>query len=138
MSEVVEEKIKCCVEERRKSMNTLKEKVMELLMKRIGVVENEEFEACCKNSVYSTYKFHKDELLLKDSEEDWHKTDMWSMFIKYFKECRFKKRPFKSNGGETYFYVDTDGVIIGAMFLKYRILGIRNEILKILKGEDDE
>ena len=44
----------------------------------------------------------------------------------------------KSNGGETYFYVDTDGVIIGAMFLKYRILGIRNEILKILKGEDDE
>lgn len=58
--------------------------------------------------------------------------------MKYFKECRFKKRPFKSNGGETYFYVDTDGVIIGAMFLKYRILGIRNEILKILKGEDDE
>lgn len=137
-------------------MKTLKKEVMELLINRIGVVDDEEFEACCKNSVYSTYKFHKDELLLKDSDEDWHKTDMWSMFIKYFEECGFKKRPFKPKGGETYFYVDTDGVIIGAMFLRYRILDIlnrhtgncfttekeaclhRDEMLKILKGENDE
>ena len=46
-------------------MKTLKEEVIELLIDRIGVVEDEEFEACGKNSEYSTYKFHKDELLLK-------------------------------------------------------------------------
>lgn len=137
-------------------MKTLKEEVIELLIDRIGVVEDEEFEACGKNSEYSTYKFHKDELLLKNDEGNWYKTDMWNMFIKYFEEYGFKKRPFKPKVGETYFYVDTDGVIIGAMFMRHRILDIlnrytgncfrtkesaeahREKILKILKGEDDE
>lgn len=137
-------------------MKTLKEEVMELLMDRIRVVEDEEFEACGKNSEYSTYKFHKDELLLKNDEGDWYKTDTWNMFIKYFEEYGFKKRPFKPKVGEIYFYVDTDGVIIDAMFMRHRILDIlnrhtgncfttekeaclhRDEMLKILNGEDDE
>lgn len=77
-------------------------------------------------------------------------------FIEDFEDYEFKKRPFKPKVGETYFYVDTDGVIIDAIFLRHRILDILNrhtgncfrtkesalahkeEILKILKGEDDE
>ena len=137
-------------------MKTLKEEVIKMLMDRIGVAEDEEFEACGKNSEYSTYKFHKNELLLKDSEEDWHKTDMWSMFIKYFEECGFKKKPFKPKIGDWYYYVNIFGYLIDEEFNKYNTLDYLNrvmgncfrtkesaeahkeEILKILKGEDDE
>lgn len=40
-------------------MKTLKEKVMKLLMDRIGVDENEEFEAQCGLCGHGTFKFCK-------------------------------------------------------------------------------
>lgn len=137
-------------------MKTLKEEVMELLMDRIRVVEDEEFEACGKNSEYSTYKFHKDELLLKNDEGDWYKTDMWNMFIKYFEEYGFKKRPFKPKIGDDYWYVRMDGMLRNTLFdnsvmmdILNRVIGNcfrtkvsaevhKEEILKILKGEGYE
>ena len=44
-------------------MKTLKEEVMELLMKRIGVVEDEEFKASTVEGACATYKISKGKLL---------------------------------------------------------------------------
>ena len=43
-------------------MKTLKEEVMELLMKRIGVIEDEEFKASTIDRGCDTYKISKDKL----------------------------------------------------------------------------
>lgn len=46
-------------------MKTLKEEVMELLMERIGVVENEEFEARLVSEEYFNNKFYEGNYLQK-------------------------------------------------------------------------
>lgn len=135
-------------------MKTLREEIIELLMERIGVVENEEFKGKGINGKYHNFKFAYGELLIKYNDK-WHNT-MLGGFIEDFEDYEFKKKPFKPKDGETYFYVDTDGVIIDAIFLRHRILDVlnrhtrncfttekeaclhRDEMLKILKGESDE
>ena len=47
-------------------MKTLKEEVIELLMKRIGVVEDEEFKASTVDGACATYKISKGKLLFKN------------------------------------------------------------------------
>lgn len=86
-------------------MKTLKEEVMELLMKRIGVAENEEFEARLVSEEYFNNKFYEGKLLTKNSKGEWHDNSMWAVFIKYFDVYEFKVKPFKPVGGETYWIV---------------------------------
>lgn len=54
-------------------MKTLREEIVELLMKRIGVVENEEFEGRSINGKCYTFKFAYGELLIKYNDK-WHNT----------------------------------------------------------------
>lgn len=75
-------------------MKTLKEEVMELLMKRIGVVEDEEFEAQFVNGECEVNKFCNGELLTKFSKE-WRDDSKWAVFVKYFDVYEFKVIPFK-------------------------------------------
>lgn len=75
-------------------MKTLKEEVIELLMKRIGVVENEEFEAQIAHEECQVNKFCNGELLTKVNEE-WRDNSMWAVFVKYFDVYEFKVIPFK-------------------------------------------
>lgn len=136
-------------------MKTLKEEVMELLMKRIGVAENEEFEARLVNEECEVYKFCNGELLTKFSKE-WRDDLKWAAFIKYFDVYEFKLKPFKPVGGETYWIVTAGGRVLDETFVPDNTFDCSNraigncfktkesaemhkeEILKILKGEGHE
>lgn len=137
-------------------MKTLKEEVMELLMKRIGVAENEEFEARLVSEEYFNNKFYEGKLLTKNSKGEWHDNSMWAVFIKYFDVYEFKVKPFKPVGGETYWIVTAGGRVLDKTFVpdntfdcsnraigncfktKESALAHKEEILKILKGEGHE
>lgn len=137
-------------------MKTLKEEVMELLMKRIGVVENEEFEARLVSEEYFNNKFYEGELLTKNSKGEWHDNSMWAVFIKYFDVYEFKVKPFKPVDGEIYWIVTAGGMVLDKTFVNDNIfhclnraigncfrtkesaLAHKEEILKILKGEGHE
>lgn len=136
-------------------MKTLKEEVIELLMKRIGVAENEEFEAQIAHEECQVNKFCNGELLTKFSKE-WRDDSMWAVFIKYFDVYEFKVKPFKPVGGETYWIVTAGGRVLDKTFVPDNTFDCSNraigncfrtkesaeahkeKILKILKGEDDE
>lgn len=136
-------------------MKTLKEEVMELLMKRIGVAENEEFEAQFAHEECQVNKFCNGELLTKVNEE-WRDNSMWAVFVKYFDVYEFKVKPFKPIGGETYWIVTAGGRVLDKTFVPDNTFDCSNraigncfktkesaemhkeEILKILKGEPDE
>ena len=139
-------------------MRTLKEEVMELLMKRIGVVEDEEFEARLANGECEVNKFCNGELLTKFSKE-WRDDSKWMVFIKYFDVYEFKVKPFKPKIGDWYYYVNIFGELIYEEFKKFNTFDHLNramgncfrtkeaaqihkeeilKMLKILKGEDDE
>lgn len=137
-------------------MKTLKEEVMELLMKRIGVVKDEEFKASTVDGACATYKISKGKLLFKNLSEEWSETERWVNFIKDFKEYEFKVKLFKPVGGETYWIVTAGGMVLDKTFVPDNTFDCSNraigncfktkesaemhkeEILKILKGEDDE
>lgn len=137
-------------------MKTLKEEVMELLMKRIGVVKDEEFKASTVDGACATYKISKGKLLFKNLSEEWSETERWVNFIKDFKEYEFKVKPLKPVGGETYWIVTAGGMVLDKTFVPDNTFDCSNraigncfktkesaemhkeEILKILKGEDDE
>ena len=136
-------------------MKTLKEEVIELLMKRIGVVENEEFEAQFAHEECQVNKFCNGELLTKVNEE-WRDNSMWAVFVKYFDVYEFKVKPFKPVGGETYWIVTAGGRVLDKTFVPDNTFDCSNraigncfktkesaemhkeEMLKIMKGEDDE
>lgn len=136
-------------------MKTLKEEVIELLMKRIGVVENEEFEAQFVNGECEVNKFCNGELLTKFSKE-WRDDSKWAVFIKYFDVYEFKVKPFKPVGGETYWIVTASGRVLDKTFVPDNTFDCSNraigncfktkesaemhkeEMMKIMKGEDDE
>ena len=136
-------------------MKTLKEEVMELLMKRIGVAENEEFEARLANGECEVNKFCNGELLTKFSKE-WRADSKWAVFVKYFDVYEFKVIPFKPKKNEGYWFIDAYGNLCFTQFSSLitfntlnRAIGNcfrtkesakahKEEILKILKGEDDE
>lgn len=137
-------------------MKTIKEEVIKMLMDRIGVAENEEFEARLVSEEYFNNKFYEGELLTKNSKGEWHDNSMWAVFIKYFDVYEFKVKPFKPVGGETYWIVTAGGMVLDKTFVNDNIfhclnraigncfrtkesaLAHKEEILKILKGEDDE
>ena len=139
-------------------MKTLKEEVMELLMKRIGVAENEEFEAQFAHEECPVNKFCNGELLTKVNEE-WRDNSMWAVFVKYFDVYEFKVIPFKPKVGNRYYYVNISGEPIYEEFKKFNTFDQLNramancfrtkeaaqihkeeilKMLKIMKGEDDE
>lgn len=136
-------------------MKTLKEEVMELLMKRIGVAEGEEFEAKSTFGGYLKYKFLNGNMLRLDDEK-WTENYWWDVFVKYFYEYKFKLKAFNPNNGGRYWYVRMDGVLQNTLFDNSLMIDILNramgncfrtkesaeahkeEILKILKGEDHE
>ena len=137
-------------------MKTLKEEVMKMIMDRIGVAENEEFEARLASGEYFNNKFYEGELLTKNSKGEWHDNSMWAVFIKYFDVYEFKVKPFKPVGGETYWIVTAGGMVLDKTFVNDNIfhclnraigncfrtkesaLAHKEEILKILKGEGHE
>ena len=137
-------------------MKTLKEGVMELLMKRIGVVEDEEFKASTVEGACATYKISKGKLLFKNLSEEWRETERWVNFIKDFYEYKFKLNAFNPNNGGRYWYVRMDGVLQNTLFDNSLMIDVLNramgncfrtkesaeahkeEILKILKGEGHE
>nr|DAK07178.1 MAG TPA: hypothetical protein [Caudoviricetes sp.] len=137
-------------------MKTLKEEVIKMLMDRIGVAENEEFEARLVSEEYFNNKFYEGELLTKNSKGEWHDNSMWAVFIKYFDVYEFKVKPFKPVGGETYWIVTAGGMVLDKTFVNDNIfhclnraigncfrtkesaLAHKEEILKILKGEGHE
>lgn len=136
-------------------MKTLKEEVIELLMKRIGVAENEEFEAQFAHEECQVNKFCNGELLTKVSKE-WRDDSKWAVFIKYFDVYEFKVKPFKPVGGETYWIVTAGGRVLDKTFVPYNTFDCSNraigncfrtkesaemhkeEMMKIMKGENDE
>lgn len=136
-------------------MKTLKEEVMELLMKRIGVAENEEFEAQFVNGECEVNKFCNGELLTKFSKE-WRDDSKWAVFVKYFDVYEFRVKPFKPKSHEKYFWIDGFGDVHNGEFDDFctvdclnRCIGNcfktkksaeanKEKILKMLKGEDDE
>lgn len=137
-------------------MKTLKEEVMELLMKRIGVVEDEEFKASTVEGACATYKISKGKLLFKNLSEEWSGTERWVNFIKDFYEYKFKLKAFNPKIGDDYWYVRMDGMLRNTLFdnsvmmdILNRVIGNcfrtkvsaeahKEEILKILKGEGHE
>lgn len=136
-------------------MKTLKEEVIKMLMDRIGVAEDEEFEARLANGACEVNKFCNGELLTKVNEE-WRDNSMWAVFVKYFDVYEFKVKPFKPKIGDWYYYVNISGELIYEEFKKFntfdhlnRAMGNcfrtkelaeahKEEILKILKGEGYE
>lgn len=136
-------------------MKTLKEEVIKMLMDRIGVAEDEEFEAQFAHEECQVNKFCNGELLTKVNEE-WRDNSIWAVFIKYFDVYEFKVKPFKPVGGETYWIVTAGGMVLDKTFVNDNIfhclnraigncfrtkesaLAHKEEILKILKGEGHE
>lgn len=137
-------------------MKTLREEVIKMLMDRIGVAEDEEFEARLVSEEYFNNKFYEGKLLTKNSKGEWHDNSMWAVFIKYFDVYEFKVKPFKPVGGETYWIVTAGGRVLDKTFVpdntfdcsnraigncfktKESALAHKEEILKILKGEGHE
>ena len=137
-------------------MKTLKEEVMELLMKRIGVVEDEEFKASTIDRGCDTYKIAKDKLFFKDFTKEWVKTEMWIEMIRSFEDYEFEVKPFNPNNGGRYWYVNMSGELHETTFNDSWMIDVLNrgigncfrtkvaaeahkkEILKILKGEGHE
>ena len=70
-------------------MKTLREEIVELLMKRIGVVENEEFKGKGINGKYHNFKFAYGELFIKYNDK-WHNT-MLGGFIEDFEDYEFER-----------------------------------------------
>lgn len=70
-------------------MKTLREEIVGLLMKRIGVVENEEFKGKGINGKYHNFKFAYGELLIKYNEK-WHNTILGG-FIEDFEDYEFER-----------------------------------------------
>lgn len=136
-------------------MKTIKEEVIELLMDRIGVAENEEFEAQFAHEECQVNKFCNGELLTKVNEE-WRDNSMWAVFVKYFDVYEFKVKPFKPVSGETYWIVTAGGRVLDKTFVPDNTFDCSNraigncfktkesaemhkeEMMKIMKGEDDE
>lgn len=137
-------------------MKTLKEEVMELLMKRIGVAEDEEFESQFASEEYQVNKFCNGELLTKVNEE-WRDNSMWAVFVKHFDVYEFKVIPFKPKFGDWYYHINILGNPVHGEFKGHyntfdclnRAIGNcfrtkelaeahKEEILKILKGEGHE
>lgn len=136
-------------------MKTLKEEVIKMLMDRIGVAEDEEFEARLANGECEVNKFCNGELLTKFSKE-WRDDSKWAVFIKYFDVYEFKVKPFKPVGGETYWIVTAGGRVLDKTFVPYNTFDCSNraigncfrtkesaemhkeEMMKIMKGENDE
>lgn len=137
-------------------MKTLKEEVIKMLMDRIGVAENEEFEARLVSEEYEVNKFCNGELLTKFSKE-WRDDSKWVVFIKYFDVYEFKVIPFRPKVGNWYYHINILGNPVHGEFKGHyntfdclnRAIGNcfrtkesaeahKEEILKILKGEDDE
>lgn len=59
-------------------MKTLQEEVFELIMNRIGVVDDEEFEAKNFNEkVFRTYKFSKCKVYELSDSGDWYEIFTW-------------------------------------------------------------
>lgn len=138
-------------------MKTLKEEVIELLMKRIGVAEGEEFAIIrIVDRSCVAYKISKGKLFFKNLSEAWSETERWVNFIKDFEEYEFKVIPFKPKIGDKYWWVEVDGKVcsdisergctfdcmamaIGNCFrTKESAEAHKEEILKIMKGENDE
>lgn len=135
-------------------MKTLREEIVELLMKRIGVVENEEFKGKGISGKYHNFKFAYGELLIKYNDK-WHNTILGG-FVEDFEDYEFEVKPFKPKNGDEYWYVRMDGELretsfddslmidvlnrgIGNCFrIKVSAEAHKEEILKILKGEPDE
>lgn len=135
-------------------MKTLREEIVELLMERIGVVENEEFKGKGINGKYHNFKFAYGELFIKYNDK-WHNT-MLGGFIEDFEDYEFKVIPFKPKIGDKYWWVEVDGKVcsdisergctfdcmamaIGNCFRTKELAEAhKEEILKILKGEPDE
>lgn len=139
-------------------MKTLKEEVIKILMDRIGVAENEEFESQFASEEYQVNKFCNGELLTKVNEE-WRDNSMWAVFVKYFDVYEFKVIPFKPKIGDWYYYVNIFGELIYEEFKKFNTFDHLNramgncfrtkeaaqihkeeilKMLKIMKGEDDD
>lgn len=137
-------------------MKTLKEEVIKMLMDRIGVAENEEFEARLVSEEYFNNKFCNGELLTKVNEE-WRDDSKWAVFVKYFDVYEFKVIPFRPKNGDWYYHINILGNPVHGEFREHyntfdclnRAIGNcfrtkelaeahKEEILKILKGENDE
>lgn len=136
-------------------MKTIKEEVIKMLMDRIGVAEDEEFEARLPNGECEVNKFCNGELLTKFSKE-WRDDSKWAVFVKYFDVYEFKVIPFKPKIGDKYWWVEVDGKVcsdmseqgctfdcmamaIGNCFrTKESAEAHKEKILKILKGEGHE
>lgn len=140
------------------TMKTLQEEVIELLMNKIGIVENEEFEV--KNLSGGnpcTYKFLEGEMFELNDNGEWNRSLRWDFFIKYFDEYEFKLRTFNPMDGKGYWYVGANGEIYNNPSFSHddmfdclnRAMGNcfrtresaeahREEILKIIKGKNDE
>lgn len=139
-------------------MKTLKEKVIELLMKRIGVTEGEKFEADYRLS-RQKYKFCEGRLFTFGDCGWTVPRNMWDIlfaFIIKFEECNFATQAFTPKNGDNYWYVRMDGMLRNTLFDNFVMMDILNrvigncfrtkvsaeahkeEILKILKGEGHE
>lgn len=136
-------------------MKTLKEEVIKILMDRIGVAEDEEFEARLANGECEVNKFCNGELLTKFSKE-WRDDSKWTVFVEYFDVYEFKVIPFRPKIGDWYYHINILGNPVHGAFKHYNTFDCLNraigncfrtkelaeahkeEILKILKGEDDE
>lgn len=139
-------------------MKTLKEEVIELLMKRIGVTEGEKFEADYRLS-RQKYKFCEGKLFTFGDCGWIVPRNMWDIlfdFIIKFEECNFATQAFKPKNGDIYWYVRVCGVVVETSFNDSLMIDVLNrsigncfrtevsaeaheeEILKILKGEDHE
>lgn len=138
-------------------MKTLKEEVIELLMKRIGVAEGEEFAIIrIVDRSCVAYKISKGKLFFKNLSEEWSETERWVNFIKDFEEYEFKLKAFNPNNGGRYWYVRMNGELQKTLFDNSLMIDVLNraigncfrtkesaeahkeEILKILKGEGHE
>ena len=137
-------------------MKTLKEEVMELLMKRIGVSDGEEFEGKMDGWDFYTYKFLNGNLIELSGDGIWRKNRTWYLFVDHFDRFEFRLKRFSPKEREMYFYVHVDGRIERARYFGELMVDClnrcagncfrteesarwhREEILKILKGENDE
>ncbi len=138
-------------------MKTLQEEVFELIMNRIGVVDDEEFEAKNSNEkVFRTYKFSECKVYELSDSGDWYKIFTWYFLVKFFDNCEFRVKPFKPRLGERYFWIDGIGDVRDDEFGNFCTMDYLNrcvgncfrtkksaeankeKILKMLKGEDDE
>nr|DAT43044.1 MAG TPA: hypothetical protein [Caudoviricetes sp.] len=137
-------------------MKTLKEEVMELLMDRIGVEDGDEFEAKMDEGYFYTYKFLNGNMVVLSDDGDWRKNRTWYLFVEYFDRFEFRLKRFSPKNGGMYWYVNTSRELWETIFDDSLMIDVLNrsigncfrtkesaeahkeEILKILKGEDDE